>query len=226
MKTRWAWISAGVGMALTVWAAVAQFERYTEQASQLRTTGKVVALSADGCVAVEFLTEQGQSVRIRGSVCSRPNDYEMGGDVPVVYAPEAAQKARIDTFGENWFFGLLVGGMGVLFLFIGGVMLVLLVVMPKVAKRREGELALTGQAIYAQVMGAEPNMAICINGKYPWRVVAQWLNPATNKLHLFYSPSLWYDPSPYLPEKQVQVWIDPQRPKRYSMDTSFLPELA
>ncbi len=30
----------------------------------------------------------------------------------------------------------------------------------------------------------------------------------------------------FLPAAQIGVWIDPDRPKRYSMDTGFLPELA
>ena len=66
-----------------------------------------------------------------------------------------------------------------------------------------------------------------VNGQHPWRILAQWQNPATGKLHLFHSENLWFDPSRFVAtQKQVRVLIDPQQPNRYSMDLSFLPELA
>jgi len=83
------------------------------------------------------------------------------------------------------------------------------------------------QGIEAVPVDVQRNTSYSVNGQHPWRIIVQWQNPATGKLHLFRSDNLWFDPSRFVAQqKQIRVLIDPQKPKRYSMDVSFLPELA
>ena len=44
-------------------------------------------------------------------------------------------------------------------------------------------------------------------------------------MRIFHSENLWFDPTRFVKRKQVTVLLDPNNPKRYHMDTSFLPEV-
>jgi len=82
-----------------------------------------------------------------------------------------------------------------------------------------------GNAIQTDFQGVERNTSLKINGKNPWRITSQWLDPASNKLRVFHSENLWFDPTRFTTAKTVTVLLDPKNPKRYHMDVSFLPEL-
>ena len=82
-----------------------------------------------------------------------------------------------------------------------------------------------GNAIQTDFQGVERNTSLEVNGKNPWRVTSQWLDPASNKLRVFHSENLWFDPTQFVKAKTVTVLLDPKNPKRYYMDVSFLPEL-
>lgn len=83
-----------------------------------------------------------------------------------------------------------------------------------------------GQVVQARIQGVEPNMAVSVNGRHPFVVLCQWQNPQTQEVHVFRSENLWFDPSDYLKRPQVMVFIEPENPRRYLVDLSFLPKLA
>lgn len=95
---------------------------------------------------------------------------------------------------------------------------------------RKARLALRlraqGQVIQARIQGVEPNVAVSVNGRHPFVVLCQWQNPQTKEVHVFRSENLWFDPSDYLKRPQVLVFIEPENPRRYLVDLSFLPKLA
>ena len=62
-------------------------------------------------------------------------------------------------------------------------------------------------------------------GRHPYKIVSQWHDPGTDEVHVFESEPIWFDPRAYLPE-MVFVYVDPEDPKVYHMDTSFLPRRA
>ena len=70
----------------------------------------------------------------------------------------------------------------------------------------------------------ELNGSLEVNGENPYRIVAKWHDTANNRLHVFRSANLWFDPTDYVPEWNP-VYIDRNNPKRYHMETSFLPRL-
>jgi hypothetical protein len=51
------------------------------------------------------------------------------------------------------------------------------------------------------------------------------MDPTSNKVRVFHSENLYFDPTQYVNRKQVTVLLDPENPKRYHMDVSFLPQL-
>lgn len=90
--------------------------------------------------------------------------------------------------------------------------------------KREAFLLAHGRPVSARVAAVTLNQALEVNGRSPWVIVAQWLDPATRTLHEFRSKSLWFDPSDFITDENVVVRIDPANPRRYLMDTSFLPQ--
>jgi len=73
--------------------------------------------------------------------------------------------------------------------------------------------------------GFDRNTGVEINGQNPWRISSQWLDPKTNMVRIFHSENLWFDPSGFMKRKKVTVLLDPNNPKRYHMDISFLPDV-
>ncbi len=221
MRMAWIWIFPLIGVAMLVGALAFQMHRMGDQTNMLATSGAVVDI-AGGCPTIEFSTGNGEVVSFRGGVCSNPPSFAIGKPVAVLYEAANPSHAQLDSFMENWFVSLLLGGMGAVFTLLG----LVFVLPPLLAKRRAAELSVSGLPVFADLVGVRLNESLSVNGVNPWKIDAQWLNPATNKVHLFSSDNLWFDPSPYIREKQVRVLIDPNKPKRYSMDVSFLPELA
>jgi len=70
------------------------------------------------------------------------------------------------------------------------------------------------------------NGSVSMNGRSPYRITAQWQDPATSRVYVFVSHDLWFNPSKYVTGKNIRVYIAPGNPKRYYMDVSFLPKLA
>lgn len=221
MRMGWLWIFPGIGALMLALAIGLLLLRLEAQTVMVAGQGTVVDVSG-GCPTVEFSTERGEAVQFRAGVCSNPPSFDVGESVAVLYEPLKPDQAHLDTFMENWFASLVVGGIGSVFLLLGS----LFVLPPLLARRRAAELRVSGTPVYAELMEVQRNEALSVNGRHPWKIVAQWHNPATQKVHLFSSENLWFDPSPYLKDKQMRVLIDPQKPKRYSMDVSFLPQLA
>lgn len=198
-----------------------QVSRISAEGQMTLTQGAVVD-NEDGCPTVSFTTLDGTLGEHYSSTCSTPPSFDIGERVAVYYDPQNPERAHIDSFGQNWLGSLIVGGIGSVFLALG----LLFVLPPLFGKRRAAQLLATGTAVQAEVVDVELNESLSINGRSPYRIVAQWLNPQTNKLHVFRSANLWFDPGPYISESLVTVMIDPGNPKRYSMDTRFLPELV
>ena len=47
----------------------------------------------------------------------------------------------------------------------------------------------------------------------------------TTGFHLFISANIWIDPTEYIKEGHVTVYVDKENRSRYFIDLSFLPEV-
>jgi hypothetical protein len=74
---------------------------------------------------VEFETESGRLVEFQSSVGSNPPMYRVGQRVSVLYDPDDPKQASIDSFVSRWLAILVPGCMGGIFLFLGGVFLLI-----------------------------------------------------------------------------------------------------
>jgi len=87
----------------------------------------------------------------------------------------------------------------------------------------EAWLRQNGRVVEADFERVEINSTLYVNGRCPYRVVTQWLNRTTNDLYVFRSENLWFDPSNFVQNRKIRVYIDPGNPSRYYVDLSFLP---
>jgi hypothetical protein len=101
-----------------------------------------------------------------------------------------------------------------------------MVVVPIRRRRLESFLKTNGVPVEATFESVEQNTSMKVNGQSPWRVLAQWLDPATSQVHVFKSDNLWFDPSDYIKDRKINVFMDRGNPKKYYVDLSFLPKLA
>lgn len=194
-----------------------------------RAVGTVVdparSESSDSTVykpVVHFIDRTGEEIKFTSSTGSNPPSYSRGDQVEVLYLPSQPQKARINGFFSLWGLPLIFGGLGALFFAIGaGLSLV-----GALKARRTEYLKKHGTPIETEFQSVVLNQALSVNGRHPFRVLTQWLNPSTSKVHVFESNDLWFDPSDYITDKRIRVFIDRNNPKRYYVDLSFLPKLT
>jgi hypothetical protein len=156
------------------------------------------------------------------SVGSSPASFRVNDAVQVYYNPENPDNARINSFGELWLLPLIFGSLGVVFSLVG----IGPFVWQRHVRQRDDWLRANGRRIYADFDRVEVNTSLRVNGRCPWRIVCQWLDPASNQVHVFHSHNLWYDPAKYITGKTLEVLVAPDNPKRYLVETSFLPKLA
>lgn len=171
---------------------------------------------------VQFVTEDGDAHQFASGFRSNPPAHQVGEAVDVLYFPEAPGQARIKGFFSLWGAAAICALLSVVFAGVGlGVPLVI-----RLRERRAGRLRQHGRAVEATLVGIEPNGGVSFNGRNPMRIVGQWQNPETGDVHVFFSRNLWFDPTDFVTRRQLRVWIDPQNPRHYTMDTDFLPAKA
>ena len=171
---------------------------------------------------VEFRTFDGQLVEFQSSSGSNPASYSVGESVSVLFRAGEPQSARINGFFSLWGLSLILGILGGVFFLVGALM----IVVPLIRQGRGAKLRESGQLIVASVQGVEQNTGLVMNGQSPFRIVTQWQNPATASVHVFRSDNIWFDPTDHIPGESINVYIRPDNPKRYWVDTSFLPQMV
>jgi hypothetical protein len=171
---------------------------------------------------VRFRTPRGQEIDFVSDTGSTPASFRVHDNVQVFYDPENPTKASINSFGSLWMLPLIFSGLGSVFFAIG----VVPFAWTRRVRRRDDWLRSNGRHIQADFERVELNTSLRVNGASPYRIVCQWLDPATNRVHVFRSHNLWYDPHKYITAKTLDVIVDPNNLKRYVVDTQFLPKMV
>lgn len=169
---------------------------------------------------IRFQDETGKVVEFESSTSSS-GGIRIGESVEVRYRPGNPKKAKSNSFGDIYglsivfgILGLVFSGLGVPFFWLG--------IRDGINEKKSQTYKME---IIAKVTGVVRNTTIQMNGRSPFQIEAQWVNPDTNEVHIFKSKNLWYDPSGFLEEK-ITVKADPNNLKKYWMDVSFLPKKA
>jgi len=171
---------------------------------------------------IRFTTNNGTMIEFTSSTSSNPPSYSRGEQVAVFYLPEQPDEAKINGFFSLWGAAVIVAGIGTVFFLVGFGM-----IFYGIRKQRKKEhLLQRGTRINTDFQSVNRNTSIKVNGRSPFVISSQWLNPRTNELHIFESESIWFDPEDHIKGESVMVYIDPNDPSDYYMDISFLPALA
>jgi hypothetical protein len=222
------YIFSFIGIALLAGAMMLNNSTTTFLESAIAVPGSVVDLvsvrsenSITFKPVVEFATRDGQKVEFTSSMSSNPPPYSVGEAVEVLYLPVDVQNAKINNYAELWASYWVTLVLGIAFSFVGGLM----VTVSLLRKRRKNRLQRTGVAIEAKFQSVAANHSVSINGRNPFVIVCQWLDPVSGELHLFESENIWFDPSGFIKSDTLKVWIQRNNPKKHHVDVSFLPKL-
>ena len=231
MKTiaiiKYVFLLVGIGMLAGALSWYQNTQSFVAQA--LKAEGTVVELlrssSSDSTTyrpVVHFSNQNGEQIEFTSSAGSNPPSYSKGEKVEVLYLPTEPQNAKINGFFSLWGGPLIIGGIGGVFFLIGaGILLVSLL------KGRSDEyLKKHGTPIETEFQSVGINKSLTVNGRSPFLILTQWLNPATSELHIFESNNIWFDPTNHIKTKKIRVFIDRKNPKKYYVDLSFLPKVA
>lgn len=197
------------------------------------TTGTVVDLILEDSISsddsgpvyypvVSFMTNDGETVEFKASYGSNPPRHSRGEKIKVRYDPYDPYGARLDSFFALWGIPVIFGVIGFVIIDAGITMLV----VSALSTRKERWLRESGRAITTELQAVEVNTSVRVNNRHPYQIVSQWLDPTTNEVHVFRSKNIWFNPEEFIQSNEIRVLIDPNNPKKYLMDTSFLPESA
>lgn len=175
---------------------------------------------------VKFETSSGELIQFTSNTASNiagnPAKYHIGDAVDVIYQPGSPHKAKINSFWPLWLGPLILDGLGTIFFTVGFT----IILYTRVKPLKTTSLENNGIAVKAKYLSTEYNTAITANGKHPYKITAQWLNPATNELHIFTSDNIWFDPRNHIKTELITVLLEKGDPKNYHMDITFLSTLA
>lgn len=165
-------------------------------------------------------TVDGESYRVNGKASSSSShDYEVGDAVRVRYEKNDPASAELVSFSDMWLVSTLMLGLGVLFSIIG----IYDIRIRLHNQRMRTELPRSGKKL--QLTGRVE--ARETKSRTEFFVVADWLNPSDGKMITFRSDKIKYDPTQFVKDKELKVWIDPQNPKKnHYIDISFLPPVS
>ncbi len=169
---------------------------------------------------VRFQTRDGQTVTFLSTTGVNP-PHPVGESVPVLYAPSDPTGALVDDATE-WIFPAV-------FFLVGAIFTPWPIIFFRKQRRRNKEkvwLQSNGQRIQTDFTRVEINPNVSVNEARPYRVASQFLDPKTNRIFLFKSDDIWFDPHKYAEGKLIDVIVDPNDLSRYVMETPFLPQTA
>lgn len=196
-----------------------------------KTSGTVIELiekkSDDGYTyapKITFLDKaDSREITFISQTSSNPPAYKVGENLNIIYDPNNPEKAKIDSFFNLWLGEILFSAIGLIFFIIG-----IFVLVSAIKRKRDVEwLMQNGTKIMAKVSSVSQSLTRSRRGSsyLKYYINAQWLNPADNTMHIFESDFLDFDPSLFVINKDIEVIIDQNNPKRYFIDLSFLPQV-
>ena len=169
---------------------------------------------------VRFRTEDGRDISFVSNIGTKPASYHINNAVTVVYDPRNPNRAYIRSVMNLWLLPIILGALGALFSSVGGVVGAVKIL----GARKTVWLQENGLRIQAEFTKVALDRSVRVNGLHPYRIVCQWFDPAANKVYVFESANIWFDPAAYITTKTLEVLIDRDNPHRYIVDTGFLPK--
>lgn len=220
-------IFAIIGLLMLMGGSYFYLSGYSQEKSGIVVTGQIIDLSVhrsdDGasyCPVVKYTDGQEEYV-MESSYCSSGYRNALGDDIDVIYQPGNPDNAVIHSFGGLYGGAVILLGMGAVFALVGTLPLIIMYLRSKSGQR----LLREGMPVKARFSEVILNTTININGRSPFQIVAQMHDTAANTVKLYYSHNIAFDPSPFINQEFVTVYVDKKNPDKYYMDISFLPKV-
>jgi len=206
-----------------------------------KATGTVIAhassRSSDGDLTyspvVSFKTPDGRTIEFQSQTGSSRPSPAVGQTVEILYNPQHPQEAEINSFSSLWILPIILSGLGAGFFIIGTTVFMVFrgtgKAEEKVERLKEAEverLRREGRRLMTKFDSVIRDSSLEMDGREPYRIVTQWHDRDTNKIHLFESEEIWFNPEEFIKSEQIAVYVDPSDLQKYVMDISFLPRLA
>ena len=220
-----------VGLSLLAVGGYLLFDTRAFLSDAAATSGTVISLSLTSesgttlyAPIVSFVTGDGESLVLRSNAYSEGWKDRQGDIVKVLYDPADPKKAKIDSLFQLWGATLIFSGVGVVFSGVG-----LGIFGYRVFARRGRQWLLShGRLIITDFKGIELNERVSLrrgsNVQHPFRIISEWYDSSLGQLCRFESENLWFNPEDHISSDHIQVYIDPNNPRKYYMDVSFLPK--
>lgn len=111
--------------------------------------------------------------------------------------------------------------MGIIFMLIGGGCITAAILKDKKKKK----VLAYNYVIQANIVGFNIDTSVAINGRNPYRLEANYVNPNDGKIYSYRSEEIWVDLTPILSQMQlttVPVYVNPNNFAEYYMDITNL----
>lgn len=220
-------IFAVIGLLMLMGGSYFYLSGYSQEKSGIVVTGQIIDLSvhrsdngASYCPVVKYTDGQEEYV-MESSYCSSGYRNALGDDIDFIYQPGNPDNAVIHSFGGLYGGAVILLGMGAVFALVGTLPLIIMYLRSKSGQR----LLREGMPVKARFSEVILNTTININGRSPFQIVAQMHDTAANTVKLYYSHNIAFDPSPFINQEFVTVYVDKKNPDKYYMDISFLPKV-
>lgn len=181
---------------------------------------------------IAFKTAEGRTIEFRSKIGRERPMYQVNDPVEVLYEPRRPNEAVIRSFGSLWLFPGILTALGLGFAGISTAVSLILLresARSQAAQERQAEtdarLRASGRKLTLRVDQVILDTQSSRDGLHPYRIFCRWRDPETDQAYVFESEAIWFNPQDSMPE-MIDVYIDPEEPEVYSMDTSFLPRLV
>ena len=166
-------------------------------------------------VTVVFKTSEGKEVTATASTRQFVNK---GESVKIWYDPASPQTIDFgDTIRYNMR-GVIIGGL----LFLFGLYYF---IKFSLKDNADSKLLRSGKKISAESVEIVRDERYRMGDSNPWIIKCKWIDNINNKEYEFVSKDYTIDPAPYLQGRStIDVFINPEDPGKYFMDTSFMPK--
>lgn len=212
-------VFAVVGMIFLIVGIFLTYNTLFSKTEKIQTTGIITSIER------ERNTDDDYEVWVQYDADGRTYESELGAYVSSFYEGqtidiyyEKENPKKIGTEGTDLIvlmfpaIGLITVGLGV-----GGF-------ISKMKRKKEiEELKANGQLIHATFVEATKNMAYAINGRHPYNVFAEWMNPMDGRTYTFKSENVWGNTWDMIGEygnaiKEIPVYVDKENAEKYYMD--------
>ncbi|NOT74316.1 MAG: DUF3592 domain-containing protein [Cyclobacteriaceae bacterium] len=138
----------------------------------------------------------------------------------VYFPPGHPEQAEDKSFMNVWFLPLIFSVFGIAF---GGVGIFGVLYQLKKSKAKDELFTQQrGKKLSLPITFVGYNTSYSINGRHPYIINAEWIDPISSIAYKFTSENMWADPTPFISaQRKIDVYIDESNPKRYYVNVTF-----